>query len=101
MYAIRSYYEYGTQDGTATAGEDYTAQSGTLTFNPGDPLTQTITVPVVDNDTYEGNESFTVALSNPTVATIDDGSGLGNIDDTPDTPTVSISDGTPDRNNFV
>ncbi len=88
--------QYGTQNGTATAGEDYTTQSGTLTFNPGDPLTQTITVPVVDNDIFEGDESFTVELSNPTVATIDDGSGLGNIDDTPDTPTVSISDGAPD-----
>ena len=33
---------YTTLDGSATAGSDYVAQSGTLTFAPGDPLTQTI-----------------------------------------------------------
>ena len=38
--------QYATANGTATAGSDYTATSGTLTFTPGQ-LTQTVTVPVL------------------------------------------------------
>ena len=38
--------DYATADGTATAGADYTAASGTLVFEPGQPTTQTIVVPV-------------------------------------------------------
>src|SRR5207237_831102 len=36
--------DYLTADDSAKAGSDYTAQSGTLTFLPGDPLSQTITI---------------------------------------------------------
>ena len=86
---------YGTGDVTATAGSDYTARSGTLTFAVGDTV-KTITVPT-DNDTdVEADESFTVTLSNPTNARLDDATGLGRItdNDTTDTmlPTLSIAD---------
>jgi hypothetical protein len=53
---------YATADGTATAGSDYTAASGTVTF-PADPRTQTVTVPIVTDATDEPNETFTVTLS--------------------------------------
>ena len=43
--------DYATADGTATAGDDYTATSGTLTFDPGE-TSQTIAVPITD-DTEE------------------------------------------------
>ncbi|HZL37389.1 MAG TPA: Calx-beta domain-containing protein, partial [Tepidisphaeraceae bacterium] len=57
--------DYSTSDGTAIAGSDYTATSGTLTFAPGQYL-QTITVPIL-NDGRAGNAtSFILNLSNPT-----------------------------------
>ena len=44
--------DYATSAGTATAGDDYTQTSGTLTFAPGS-TSQTFTVPVVDDTTVE------------------------------------------------
>ncbi len=87
--------QYATANGTATAGSDYTATSGTLTFTPGQ-LTQAVTVPVLGDTTIEPTETFVVNLSNPTNATIGDGQGLGTIldNDTPPPPTVSIGDAT-------
>lgn len=53
---------YATSDGTATAGSDYTAASGTLTFTPG-TISQSFTVPIA-NDTFgEANETVNVTLS--------------------------------------
>lgn len=63
---------YGTADGTAFAGTNYVATSGTLMFNPGEPLTQDISVPVTDGLVYEGNTTFSVILSNASNATIVD-----------------------------
>src|SRR5690606_23063191 len=45
---------YTTANGTATAGQDYTAVSGTLTFNPG-TTSQTIVVPVLGDTLDEAN----------------------------------------------
>src|SRR5262245_23503374 len=56
--------DYATQDGTAHAGIDYQAQSGTLSFAPGQ-TTATISVPIIGNLLVQANRSFTVALSNP------------------------------------
>ena len=56
---------YETQDGLARAGSDYTAQAGTLTFGPGETL-KTISIPILDDDLPEGDETFTLILSNPT-----------------------------------
>ncbi|MFQ5399318.1 MAG: Calx-beta domain-containing protein [Anaerolineae bacterium] len=73
--------DYTTNDGTAVAGNDFTAISGTLTFNPGD-ITQTITIQVTGDDVDEGSsESFTVDLSNPTNAKTTDNSANGTITD--------------------
>jgi Tol biopolymer transport system component len=55
--------DYATADGTATAGSDYMATSGTLTFAPG-TTTQTIHVPVTGDTTVEPDETFDVVLSN-------------------------------------
>ncbi|MDY3563725.1 autotransporter-associated beta strand repeat-containing protein [Gemmata sp. JC673] len=74
---------YATADGTATAGTDYTAASGMLTFAPG-VTTQTVTV-LVDGDTaVEADETFRVVLSSPVGATVAIESGTGTItnDDT-------------------
>ena len=56
---------YATSDGSATAGSDYTATSGVLTFGPGE-VTKTINVPLVDDPSAEPDEALIVTLSNPT-----------------------------------
>jgi len=69
---------YATANGTATAGSDYSAQSGTLTFAAGE-ASKTIVVPVVGDTTVEANETLTVALSTPSGATIAQASATGTI----------------------
>ena len=61
--------QYATANGTATAGSDYVAKTGTLTFLAG-TLTQSITVTVNGDRTAEANETFTVTLSNAINATV-------------------------------
>jgi ELWxxDGT repeat protein len=57
---------YVTHDGTAVAGTDYQASSGTANFAPGQSST-TITVPLIDDgDSGEPDQSFTVSLDSPT-----------------------------------
>ena len=55
--------DYATADGTAKAGEDYEAVSGTLTFAAGE-TEKTVQVPILDDDIDEGNEKFEMRLSN-------------------------------------
>jgi solute carrier family 8 (sodium/calcium exchanger) len=57
--------KYATKDQTATAGKDYTGAEGTLTFAHGQ-VSQSITIEIIDDDTYEKDETFTVVLSEPT-----------------------------------
>ena len=56
--------DYATADGTAVAGADYTAASGTLTFAPGETA-KTVSVALLDDAIDEGKETFTLELSNP------------------------------------
>jgi hypothetical protein len=58
---------YTTVDGSATAGQDYTATSATLTFNPGGPLVQEVRVAVFGDLTSEGSETFSLVVT-PTAA---------------------------------
>jgi len=60
---------YATVDGTATAGSDYVATSGTLTFSPGQS-NKTITVTLTPDPAPEPNETFSVQLSNATNCSI-------------------------------
>ena len=68
--------DYQTLDGTAKAGEDYRAVAGTLTFAPGDTA-KTVRVSVFDDATDEGEETFTLTLSNAKGAVIADGEAKG------------------------
>jgi probable HAF family extracellular repeat protein len=78
---------YTTVDGTAVAGSDYVATSGTLTFAPGQ-TSRTIAVPVLgDRDPEAYVETFHVVLSNPANAILADARGYGNISD--DEPHIS------------
>ena len=56
--------DYATEDGTATAGTDYTATAGTLTFAAGETA-KTVSVPVLDDAHDEGRETMRLLLSNP------------------------------------
>jgi hypothetical protein len=69
---------YATANSTATAGSDYTAKSGTLTFTPG-VTTQTVSVTVIGDATVETNETFQINLSGAAGATISDSQGIGTI----------------------
>ncbi len=53
---------YATSDGTAKAGSDYTAQSGDVTF-PDRSSSGTITIPIINDNTPESTEQFTVTLT--------------------------------------
>jgi alpha-tubulin suppressor-like RCC1 family protein len=57
--------DYATQDGSTVAGSDYTAQSGTLTFAPGQ-TTQTVSILILNDGVSETIETFQVLLSNLT-----------------------------------
>ena len=81
--------EYETRDGKARADSDYTAKSGTVTF-PANSTEQTVEVETLQDDDYEGNEEFTVRLSNPDEATLDAAAAEGTIEDDDDPPQVFI-----------
>lgn len=69
-----------TVDGSAVAGSDFTAIAPTvLTFPAGGTLTETVTVDVAADDVVELGEGFTVELSSPINATLEDGVGDGTI----------------------
>lgn len=59
--------EFSTSDGTATAGLDYGATNGVLTFPPG-VTTRSFRVPIVRDTIDETNETVNLTLSNPTGA---------------------------------
>ncbi|KQY89763.1 Calx-beta domain-containing protein [Brevundimonas sp. Root1423] len=71
--------DYATADGTATAGSDYEAAAGTLSFAAGE-TSKTISVVVKGDVSPEGSETLTVKLSNPTGdAAVADGEARGRI----------------------
>ncbi|WP_159293787.1 S8 family serine peptidase [Microcystis aeruginosa] len=59
--------QYATGDNTATAGSDYTATKGTLTFAPG-VTSQDIIIPILNDSLNEPQETFNLTLSSPTNA---------------------------------
>ncbi len=84
--------DWASANGSATAGFDYTAASGTVTFNPSE-TSKTVAVAVLGDSSDEADETFTVTLSNPTGAGLDgDGAAVatGTIAND-DGPAVSIS----------
>jgi len=90
---------YAAANGSATAGNDYTVASGTLSFAPG-VTTRVMRVPLLDDAIYEGNETLIVNLSSPSPgAFIFDAQGVGTIIDNelPPTKFYIVNDGSPDR----
>ena len=64
--------DYFTEAGTAEAGEDYTHVAGTLALGP-EKTSGVIVVPILDNELVEETESFTLVLSDPVNAELQDG----------------------------
>ena len=75
--------DYATSDDTAaTAGDDYEATSGRLTFEMGQTL-KFVRVPVVDDEVEDSGETFTLTLSNATGASLADATATATIRRTP------------------
>ena len=70
---------YATADGSATAGSDYTAHKGQLSFAPGETA-KTVRVPVLDDAHDEGAETLSLRLSAASGALIADGVATGTIE---------------------
>ena len=74
--------DYATQDGTAHAGEDYAATSGTLTFAPHE-RSKTVSVTISSDTLAEPQETFSLNLSSQSSGTIVDGQAVVTILDRP------------------
>ena len=68
--------DYATSEGSAQAGVDYTAANSTLTFAAGES-SKTIEVAVLDDAHYEGEETLTLTLSNPSSGRLTDDEATG------------------------
>ncbi len=77
---------YNTIDGTAVAGDDYTAVNNVLTWQTGEMTAKTIQIPIFADGITENNEQFTVELANISVGAV-----LGNTIST----TLTITDPPP------
>jgi hypothetical protein len=73
---------YSTTNGTAAAGTDFTAASGTLKWDDGDTTPKSFTVAISNATPFSGNKSFTVSLSTP---------GTGATISSPGSATVTIN----------
>src|SRR5262249_916671 len=82
---------YATANGTANAGTDYVATSGTLSFAPG-VTTQSVVVPVSGETVNEPTETFFVNLSNPSNATLANNQAVGTILNDDGVPSISINE---------
>ena len=76
--------QYNAAGGTATAGQDFTAVSGTLNWADNDDSPKSFSVPVLNDTADESNETVILTLSNPT--------GGAALDDTQNTATLTITD---------
>ena len=88
--AVTVTVDYATSDDTATAGADYTAMSGMLSFAAGETA-QTVSVPVLDDAHDEGTETLTLTLSNARDAAIDDATATGRIVNTDPMPAAWLA----------
>ena len=83
---------YQTFEETAIAGEDFVAQEGTLTFEPGE-TTKNITIEIIDDRVIDADETFSI--------TVDNVLGNGTLD-APRTARITIDDNeTPDEPVFI
>ncbi len=82
---------YATADGTATAGNDYTASSGFVII-PAGATSATVSIPILFDSLDEDDETFSVTLSAPQNALLGDATATATITDDDNPPTVSVLD---------
>jgi Calx-beta domain len=88
---------YATADGSAVAGDDYGARSGTLVFLAGD-TSKSVSVPLVNDEIVEPDETFTFSLSNAVNGSLVDAQGVGTIVDDDAAPEPPPPPPPPDEN---
>src|SRR4030095_4691865 len=88
--------DFRTNNGSATQRTDYTATLGTLTFLPQEQV-KTIVIPINDNSYVEGDEFFTVTLTNAVNGIVADmeTATVTLIDDDTAVPTINLLDSAP------
>ena len=84
--------DWATAPGSATSPDDFTASDATLTFVPGGPLTQTVTVDTIGDNAFEGNESLALALANPVNGVVSTPTADGTILDDDAPPVIVTAD---------
>ena len=82
--------DWETLNGSAKAGEDYVAASGTLAFGPGETV-KTVRVAVIDDAHDEGNEVLLLVLSNAQGAVIGDAVAKGTIENSDRMPAAWLT----------
>jgi hypothetical protein len=76
--ALKATVAFATRDGSASAGADYVAVSGTVVFQPGE-MSKIVSVSIVGDTAVEANETFSVTLANPVNATLARATATGTI----------------------
>ena len=76
--SLKATVAFATRDGSASAGADYVAVSGTVVFQPGE-TSKIVSVSIVGDTAVEANETFTVVLSNPVNAALARATATGTI----------------------
>ena len=85
---------YATSDGSATAGDDYTSKTGTITFNAGE-TTKTVQVAIIDDAVDDNNETLTLTLSNASGADINGAQATGTITNSEPAPLTATFSNVP------
>ncbi len=82
--------------GQAVAGSDYTAKTQSVSFSGGGSLTQVVNVPLIDDSTFENDETFAAMISGAAGAIITTANAVGTIvsDDLPPTVTLAVDNAT-------
>ncbi len=86
-----------TADGTATSPADYTGVSASIVAFAAGELSKTVSIATIDDADVEAAETFTVAITSPTIGTVNAAAGTATVtitdnDVLPSNPTFSIAD---------
>ena len=88
--------DYEAESDSASRGSDFEASSGTLVFASG-ATSKTVSVATTEDADDEEDETFTLRLSNPQKATLDDATGTGTIEDDDEPPLTATFSEVPDE----
>lgn len=84
-------FDWASANGTALAGSDYTASSGTAKTIAAGATSTTLSIPITNDTMDEADETLTVSISNAVNSTIATSSATVTITDNDSAPTISIA----------